>query len=201
MPRWLLPALVVLASLALVPVACIARARGIRSPRPRVHLIRHMDNQGKFKSQQQNPLFADGRAMRQPVPGTIARGRLGDWVAAIPVEVTPRLMQRGRERFDIYCSPCHGLAGNGDGIVAARADLLQEGTWVPPSSLHDPTVVARPDGHLYNTITHGIRNMPRYGPQINSEDRWAIVAYVRALQRSQSARPEDVPPELRVSLP
>jgi mono/diheme cytochrome c family protein len=72
-----------------------------------------------------------------------------------------------------------------------------EGTWVPPTSLHDPTVLERPDGHLYNTIKNGIRNMPPYGPQIPTEDRWAIVAYVRALQRSQHATMADVPPEVR----
>ena len=82
-------------------------------------------------------------------------------------------------------------AGYGDGIVARRADRLQEGTWVPPSSLHDDTVRQRPDGHLFNTITNGIRTMPAYGPQIPERDRWAVVAYVRALQRSQRARVED----------
>jgi mono/diheme cytochrome c family protein len=110
------------------------------------------------------------------------------------------MLRRGQERYDIYCSPCHGLAGYGDGMVAMRAEGLQEGTWTPPSSIHTELVRSRAPGHLYNTITNGIRNMPAYGPQISVEDRWAIVAYVEALQRSQAATVEDVPMELRASL-
>ncbi len=122
------------------------------------------------------------------------------WVEVMPVEVTPELMERGRERYDVFCSPCHGLGGVGNGAVAVRADALQEGTWTPPSSFHTELVRSRPVGHLYNTITHGIRNMPAYGTMIDRSDRWAIVAYVRALQRSQYATVEDVPAELRSSL-
>jgi mono/diheme cytochrome c family protein len=155
-----------------------------------------MDNQPRYKSQQVNPLFADTRQARPHVQGTIARGRLveddaavtgqrgGAFVETFPMPVTGSLLKRGQERFGIYCSPCHGLAGRGDGIVAARAERLQEGTFVPPTSVQDPTVLARPVGHLFNTITNGIRTMPSYGSQIPVEDRWAIVAYVRALQRS-----------------
>ncbi|PWB75022.1 MAG: quinol:cytochrome C oxidoreductase [Holophagae bacterium] len=171
-----------------------------------------MDNQPKYRPQSRNRLFADRRAMRPPVEGTVARGELreddrlyrgavgGVWVEEIPVPVTDQLLRRGRARYDIYCSPCHGLAGYGDGMVAKRADALQEGTWTPPASFHSELVRGRPVGHLYNTISNGIRNMPAYGPQITVEDRWAIVAYLRALQRSQSATVEDVPPELRAQL-
>jgi len=128
-------------------------------------------------------------------------GRTGDgWVTAFPVPVTEQLMRRGQERYDIYCSPCHGLAGYGDGVVAKRADALQEGTWTPPSSYHTDLVRSRPAGQLFNTITNGIRNMAAYGAQIPVADRWAIVAYVRALQRSQAASVADVPPELRRQL-
>jgi mono/diheme cytochrome c family protein len=154
-----------------------------------------MDNQPRYKSQQANALFADTREARPPVTGTVARGHLdeddglnrglrdGKWIESFPVPVTSVLLERGSERFEIYCAPCHGLAGYGDGIVAVRADRLQEGTWVPPSSMHDTTVLARPVGHLFNSITNGIRTMPSYGSQIPVPDRWAIVAYVRALQR------------------
>ena len=90
--------------------------------------------------------------------------------------------------------------GYGDGVVSGRAERLQEGTWIPPSSLHTELVRTRPDGHLFNTIGNGIRNMPGYASQIGTEDRWAIVAYVRALQRSQNATIDDVPPELRAQL-
>jgi mono/diheme cytochrome c family protein len=204
--------LTVLAALGLVPFACIAAARGSLSPRPRVQLLRDMGNQPRFKSQQTNPLFADGRAARLPVTGTVARDQLdgdvalasgkagGRWVAAIPIPVTESLLKRGQERFGIYCSPCHGLAGYGDGVVAKRADRLQEGTWVPPLSLHADAVRARTAGELFDTISHGIRTMPAYGPQLPVEDRWAIVGYVRALQRSQNARIEDVPADVRAKL-
>jgi mono/diheme cytochrome c family protein len=170
-----------------------------------------MDKQPRFRAQAPNALFADDRADRRPVEGTVARGSLipapietgqqgGAWVDRIPVPVTEGTMRRGRERYDIYCSPCHGLDGAGAGLVARRAEALQEGAWTPPSSLHDDLVRSRPAGHIFHSITYGIRNMPAYGSQIPIGDRWAIVAYVRALQRSQHARPEDVPPEMQRSL-
>jgi mono/diheme cytochrome c family protein len=171
-----------------------------------------MDNQPKYKAQARNMMFADRRAMRPPVNGTVARGTtLGDpalmsgkvgedWVEAIPVSIDRAALERGRGRYDIYCSPCHGLAGFGDGMVAKRADELLEGTWTPPTSFHTDLLRERAAGHIFNTISNGIRNMPAYGPQIPVEDRWAIVAYVRALQRSQNATVEDVPPDIRAQL-
>jgi mono/diheme cytochrome c family protein len=212
LPRWLLYTVAILVVLSWVPLALIMRARVTTSPEPRIHIIPDMDNQPKFKTQARNPIFADRRAMRPPVEGAVPRGAvLGDpaltsgkvgedWVEANPVEVDSELLRRGRQRYDIYCSPCHGLAGFGDGMVAKRADELQEGTWTPPTSFHSELLRARPDGHLFNTITNGIRNMPAYGPQIPVEDRWAVVAYVRALQRSQNATVDDVPPEIRAQL-
>ena len=213
MPRWIAYAAIVLAVLALVPLALIARARAVPSAKPRVHLIFDMAVQPKFKPQAPNPLFADGRAMRPPVPGAVeyrsappdtpedtGRAADGSWLAAFPVPVTAELMQRGQERFEVFCSPCHGLAGYGDGMVAKRADRLQEGTWTPPSSFHTDLVRQRPVGHIFNTISNGIRNMPAYGPQIPVADRWAIVAYVRALQLSQHATVADVPPDARGQL-
>ena len=212
MPRRLVYALIILSALALVPLALIVRARSTTSSRPRVQLIRDMGKQPKFKTQAANPLFADGRAMRPDVQGTVARGELHEdaafwtgraaqgWVTAFPVPVTEPLVRRGRERYDIYCSPCHGLAGYGDGPVAKRADALQEGTWTPPSSYHTDLVRSRPVGQLFNTITNGIRSMPGYAAQIPAADRWAIVAYVRALQRSQDAGVADVPAELQRQL-
>ena len=212
MPRSVTLSLIVLGALSLLPFACIYKSRATLSSRPRIHLISDMDNQPRFKSQQENPLFADGRAMRPPVAGTVARGSLmeddrlalgmadGKWTTTFPMPLSETLLRRGHQRFDVYCSPCHGLAGYGDGLVAKRADRLQEGTWVPPSSLHDETVRARDVGHLFNTITNGIRTMPAYGSQIPVVDRWAIVAYVRALQRSQHGSMADVPPDLRTTL-
>lgn len=212
-PNWLIYAAVIATAAVLIPLAMIAKARTTTSTRPRINVVPDMDNQPKFRAQQANPMFADGRAMRLPVPGTVARGELaaddaffrgktaaGEWVTAIPVPVTGPLLRRGQERFDVYCTPCHGYAGYGDGIVAKRADRLQEGTWTPPSSLHTDLVRSRPDGLLFNTVSNGVRTMPAYGAQIPVADRWAIVAYVRALQRSQDAKVTDVPAELRSQL-
>jgi mono/diheme cytochrome c family protein len=209
LPKWVAPVLVTMTTVAILPFVLIAKARTETSAQPRVELIQNMDNQPRFKAQQANPLFADGRAMRRPVPGTIARGELredehlhrgvvdGEWAAALPVPVTEQVMLRGQRQYDIYCAPCHGQAGYGDGMVARRADELQQGTWIPPTSLHLDTVRERADGYLFNVITNGVRNMPAYGPQVNVADRWAIVAYIRALQRSQNATPEDVPADRR----
>ena len=109
-------------------------------------------------------------------------------------------MKRGQQRFGIYCTPCHGVAGNGDGMVAKRATALAQGTWVPPANLNQDYLRVMPVGQIFNTITHGIRNMPAYGPQIPPKDRWAIVMYVRALQRSHKATINDVPATERGSL-
>ncbi|MCG3138023.1 MAG: hypothetical protein HJJLKODD_01879 [Phycisphaerae bacterium] len=217
LPRIVVYVMIATPALLLIPPAIIAKARVSKSTQPRIHLIQDMDNQPKFKTQAYNPLFADHRAMRRPVAGTVARGDLREdshyyagkvkreWATTFPMPVTESFLIRGQERYGIYCAPCHGLAGYGNGAVAARADQLQingaEGmNWVPPLSYHEQQVRERPVGHLFNTITNGIRTMPAYGPQIPVDDRWAIVAYVRALQRSQNAKIEDVPTELRDAL-
>ena len=212
LPRWMLYLVMISIALSLVPIAFIMRARATTSSKPRIHIIQDMDNQPRYDAQSRNPLFSDRRAMRPPVRGTVARGALAadqsmatgrvgeDWVEVIPVELTAGVLQRGRERYEIFCSPCHGLAGFGDGMVAKRADELMEGTWTPPTSFHTDLLRQRPAGHIFNTISNGIRNMPAYGPQIPVADRWAIVAYVRALQRSQNATVDDVPIEIRAQL-
>ncbi len=214
MPKSFKIAGMILAMLALVPFVLVARARATKSEQPRVHLIPDMDNQPKFKPQAANRLFADQRAMRPRIPGTIAqgdpadddhflRGRTnGEWAATFPpqVRIDDVLLRRGQQQYNIFCAPCHGLSGYGDGMVARRADRLEEGKWVPPLSYHTDDLRQRRVGDLYNTIANGIRTMPAYGPQIAVEDRWAIVAYLRALQRSQNARIEDVPAEVRSSL-
>jgi mono/diheme cytochrome c family protein len=206
MPRWLVYTVAILVALSFVPLVLIARARTMTRTRPRVHLFQDMDNQMRYKAQQQHPLFLDGRAMRPPIPNTVAwrsgspdtpreSGRAdGEWVTTIPLEVSMELLERGQDRFNVFCAPCHGYAGYGDGPVSVRADRLQEGTWVPPTSLHDPVVRDRSDGYLYNVIVNGVRNMPAYGSQTEVEERWAIVAYVRALQLAEDA-PLDAVPE------
>jgi mono/diheme cytochrome c family protein len=107
------------------------------------------------------------------------------------------MMLRGRERFGIYCATCHGLSGDGDGVTSQLAFDREEPKWVRPLSLHSPSVVSQPVGQLFQTISDGIRTMPSYRSQISIEDRWAIVLYVRALQRSRTATLNDVPEEFR----
>jgi mono/diheme cytochrome c family protein len=109
-------------------------------------------------------------------------------------------MARGRQRFGIYCTPCHGQVGEGDGMVAQRAASLAEGTWVPPSNLTEDRIRVMPVGEIFNTITNGIRNMPAYGAQVPAEDRWAIVLYVRALEKSRGASIADLTEQERGSL-
>jgi mono/diheme cytochrome c family protein len=213
----------ILAVAALVPLGLIAVSRSRPSPALPVHPVLDMDKQPKFKGQRGNPMFADGRSLRPTVPGTLARedlalagGSAADYdrvvlgvekqadgtmgfVTQIPVPVDVDLMRRGQERFDIYCATCHGLSGYGDGMVARRANELRDikaenvANWVAPTSYHTKDLRDRAVGSLYNTIANGKGNMPAYGSQIPVLDRWAIVAYERALQRSQDARPGDVP--------
>lgn len=106
------------------------------------------------------------------------------WVTEFPVPVTEKLMARGKERYRIYCSACHGLGGEGDGLVSLRAMELLQGTWVKPASYHTANVRKLPIGRLYHTITNGVRKMPAYGSQVPPEDRWAIILYLKALQKS-----------------
>ena len=187
----------------------LAGCRGSESGKPPIHLNPNMDSQEKFDPQEPNPFFEDNRAMRPPVPGTVARGYLrenasfyegrtdeGGYAEDIPMPVTQRLLERGQERFNIYCAVCHGRAGYGQGIIT-NGDY----GYAPVPSYHQDRLREVSDGYLYDVITNGVRNMPPYAHQIPVADRWAIVAYVRALQRSQNARPEDVPsnrlPELQ----
>ncbi len=217
MPRWIYTAIILVNLLMLVPPVLIARARVQRTREPRIHLFHDMDNQRRFKAQSRNPLFADHRAMRPPVAGTIARGelkaddhfyrgRVGDeWAAVFPSQVTvdAAFIERGRNRFGVYCTPCHGISGHGDGIVARRSQALEQ-TW-QILDLSTEKTRAYPVGQIFNVITNGILTMPPYRSQIPEEDRWAIVAWARALQFSQAAElaslPEVWQQELRKTKP
>jgi len=220
-PKGLRHLVLFLIALALLPPAIIAFARTFPSKKPPIHYIQDMDNQAKFRAQQATEIYADRRAMRMPVPGTVAQGELRidegyetgrvnrQWIEDFPEQVTVDLdfIERGQQRFNVYCLPCHGPAGYGDGVIDKRAkDLLinasrGHGTsWVPPKNLHDSQIVKQPVGKIYNTITSGFNMMPAHGPQIPIDDRWAITAYVKALQRSQAARIEDVPADQRDSI-
>lgn len=214
-PKWFRQVGVLLVCAALIPLGLIAKARVSKSTEPRIHIVQDMDNQERFKSQQAHPLFADGRAMRPPIVGTVARGEVyedghfyrgvvgSDWATTFPTErpeitMTESFVRHGEQRYNIYCAPCHGVDGHGQGPVRVRSEELESPLNV--LSLHDPEIRARPVGHIFNTITNGIRTMPSYGSQIPPEDRWAIIAYVRALQVSQHASYEDVPAEKRPAL-
>lgn len=197
-----------------VPLVVFARARVVKSDSTRVHIVQDMDNQPRYGAQAHSETFADNRAMRLPVPGTVARGQLEEddhlfrgfrQTGGVPVffeslpptiELNQSLLARGRQRYDIYCAVCHGIDGYGDGPVTDRA-VKRRLSWVTPANLHGDAVRARQDGHLFNTITNGIRNMAGYGSQIAPQDRWAIVAYVRALQLSQRVPAAQVPAEQR----
>ncbi len=232
MPKGLIYAAIALAILALIPPALIAQLRAVPSHNRRIHLIQDMDNQHKVRAQHESPfvlgaddqrvyLFEDTRGMRPPVEGAVARGELMDddhhwrgvqneqWATSFPSQlaVNEQLLLRGRERFGIFCQPCHGAAGYGDGIIHQRANTLMltavnGTTWVQPKNLHEELIRVQPPGQIFNTITHGIRNMAGYESQIPVPDRWAIVAYVKALQRSQHATMGvDVPQQMESSLP
>ena len=208
-PRIIVYVLMIGGCIALIPPLVFARMRATPSPNRPIHIFWDMDFQPKYKAQAPNPLFADGRAMRPPVQGSVARGESyvdthmyegvvdGQWATALPasMKLDQATLERGQQRFNIYCSACHGYAGYGDGAVNQRAmELVSNvngpvnGTqWVAAKSLHDETTRIQPMGQIFNTATHGIRNMAGYGSQISVADRWAIAAYVKALQFSQDA--------------
>jgi mono/diheme cytochrome c family protein len=150
-----------------------------------------MDRQPKLLPYETSDLFADGRAMRSPPPGTIPRER--DVAEAQP-EVTPALLALGRARFDVVCAPCHGIAGDGDSVVAGKMELR------PPPSLHEPRIRELDAATIYNVISAGYGLMPRLSTHLAPRERWAVVAYVRALQLSQSLPLADAPEPLRRKL-
>lgn len=170
----------------------LSGCRGQMSRKPPLWTMHGMEFQPRYNAFEGNPHFADGRNMRTPPTGTVARGLLkeddvfnrgGDTlnpVAKIPVAVTTELMERGRARYDIYCAPCHSATGAGGGMVVQRGFL-------PPPDLHDARIVQMPDGQIFQVISRGVRLMPAYGKQIPESDRWAIVAYIRALQHTRLA--------------
>ena len=217
LPKWVMPTVTVLVCFSFIPLALVFLGRSTNSPDPRMSIIPDMDNQARYKPQMEAALFADDRAMRTPPPGTIARGELredshyytgivgGEWAISFPpeIEINDALLKRGQERYEINCAMCHGEDGYGQSIIDKRAaNLMASGSanWTSPPSYHTDTIRNRPVGHLYNTITNGIRTMPPYGPQISVDDRWAIVAYVRALQISQHSTLDDVPVDVREQL-
>ena len=164
-----------------------------------------MHDQPKYIPLRGSTFFTDGRSARTPVAGTVARGELhedtllytgkveGADATVFPFAVDENVMARGQERYDIFCSPCHGRTGAGDGMIVRRG-------YRPPPALHIDRLRLVPVGHFFDVITNGFGAMPDYAAQIRAEDRWAIVAYIRALQLSEHATTADVPADRRGAL-
>lgn len=192
------------AVLALLLLSCagagVAGCRGQTSSSPPIVPLRNMFDQDRYDPQSESDFFADKRTMRTPPVGTVPRerevdpevgqGRLSDdsgYVPYVPNVVVQNaggmqaLIDRGQERYGIYCGPCHDGTGGGQGMVITRAK------WQPaPPTFHQDRLRQAPDGQIFATITHGVRLMPSYGARIPVADRWAIVTYVRALQLTQA---------------
>jgi len=199
-------------------VVGIAGFRGQLSRKPPIEIFPDMNRQLKLRPQQPNGFFASGISSQLPPAGAIARsapiqavngpvypyedapantGRITgttNFVETNPLPVTAKLLQRGRERFDIYCAPCHGALGDGNGITKKL------GLMPAVANLQDKRIVEMTDGEIFNTVTHGKNLMGAYGPIVPVEDRWAIIAYLRALQLSQLGAADDLPPAQRAAL-
>jgi mono/diheme cytochrome c family protein len=164
-----------------------------------------MHDQPKYQPLERSAFFDDGRASRPLLAGTIAQGHLRedahlytgksgkDPVTTFPFPITEQVLKRGQQRYNIYCSPCHDRLGNGLGMVVRRG-LRQ------PPSYHIDRLRESPVGYFYDVISNGFGAMPDYATEIQPEDRWAIVAYIRVLQRSQQATLADVPADKRAAL-
>ncbi len=191
--------------------------RGLRSSQPPIEVFPDMDRQAKYKPQAASKFFADGRADR-PIPaGTVPFGRSaeaadpaflraddfryagkiadGSFARGFPtgIEVTREFVIRGQGRYQIYCAPCHGALGDGNGITKSYG-------MVATPTYHDDRLRAMAEGEIFNTITNGKNTMLSYADKLGPDERWAVIAYVRALQRAHHATIDDVPPEKRGDL-
>jgi hypothetical protein len=185
-------------------VVSVAGFRGSMSRKPPIEVFPDMDRQLKLRPQTTADFFGDNRSSRLPIAGTVARGShfestpantglvpgSTNYVEILPIPVTRKLMERGQERYQISCLPCHGALADGNGITKKYGMAVV-------ANLHDPRIVKQTDGEIFNVITHGRGLMGAYGSNVVPEDRWAIVAYLRALQRSRLASVDDVPAELQ----
>ncbi len=188
----------------------MAGRQGDKSRRPPIELIPDMDRQPKLRPQTVNAFFKDGRSSQLPPQGTVARnshyeesptnnGRVAgttNYVETIPVAVTAQLLSRGQERYGIYCLPCHGELGDGKGITSKLGMAVV-------ADLHDHKgrkLITAPDGQIFDTIANGKNLMGAYGSVLDVQDRWAVVAYVRALQLARLGTLEEVPAAERGSI-
>ena len=192
-------------ALAVISIVSIMGFRGTTFTEPPLELFPDMDAQSKYKPQGTSEFFADGRTDRLPVAGTIARGNLKDdeflhygkngdaWAKGFPMDITSEVLDLGAAKYAIYCTPCHGGTGDGNGVTKFR------GMAVTPT-YHDDRLRDMPEGEIYNTVTNGIRLMGGYADKLSTEERWAVIAYMRVLQRAQNASVEDVPQANRKDL-
>ena len=191
-------------ALPVILLVLLAACGGVKRSTP-VEVFADMDHQQNYQPQEASAFFADGRAARPPVAGTVVWGGLkdddafyrgivdGHYVGRNPLPLDKTLLKRGRERFNIYCSPCHDRAGTGRGVVAMRA------AWFA-SDLTEARIQELSDGELFHIASHGKRSMPGYRFQMPERDRWAVVGYIRALQRAVNGTLNDVPPQLRETI-
>ena len=199
-------------------VGGIAGLRGHQSRKPPIEIIPDMNRQFKLRPEQPDSFFANDRTSQLPPLGTVARSQpiqtdngpvyayedspvnteritgTTNFVAVNPLPITPVMLRRGREQYEIYCTPCHGALGDGNGITKKLGDMPAV------ANLHDKRIVEMPDGEIFNTITQGKGLMGAYGPMISIKDRWAVVAYVRALQLSWLGSTNDLPPTMQAAL-
>ncbi len=187
-------AMVIVVALVVFSSGC---GRGSRSDKPPIHPNPNMDTQEKYKAQSESRFFPDGATMRTPVEHTVARGQLreddayyrgklenGAFINTSPLNVTDEVRARGKERFMIFCKPCHGINGDGKGKI------LEYKYPIPPTSFYDEKVKNMPDGQIFDVITNGIRNMPSYRQQVPVYDRWCIIAHIRSLQERGLSAPD-----------
>lgn len=206
-PWWMVLGLIIVVVATWIPLYLVFQMRSSFSLWPKIHFIHDMDNQPGFRPQGSSTLFADGRASRQSVDGTLPRGQLREddhfyrgyhlksqggsgfieFFTGLPegMEADAFLLARGADRYQIFCAVCHDQQGTGNGLVHQRAVASKEAKWVPPTNLMTQEIRDRADGNLFQAISDGVRNMPGYKTQVSVEDRWAIVAHVRQLQGSQ----------------
>jgi len=222
--RYILSILLVGAAIGVAAFGMLG-LQGKMSRKPPLELFPDMDRQAKLRPQEPNHFFANGVSSQLPPVGTVSRGKTDDgrnqkietasgevlafedspvntgfvagttnFVENNPLAVNEALLLHGRERFDIYCAPCHGRTGDGNGITK------KIGVMPAVANLHDKRIVEMTDGEIFNTITHGKSTMGAYGPLIPTEDRWAVVAYLRALQLSWLATTNDLTAEQQAAL-
>ncbi len=204
--------------LTVLSIIGIAGCRGSKSRRSPLYIFPDMKRQPRLRPQTANGFFEDGRSSRLPVPGTIPRSeplRVGDqcvyawqdlpvntgriagttnFIENLPLPVTAQMLRRGREVFDISCAACHSRLGDGNGVPK------RIGAMAVVANLHDKRIVELTDGELFNTISYGKNLMPGYAANIGIQDRWSVVAYLRALQLSQLGTVNDLPAEIRDKL-